>query len=154
VTTGGSGGGGTAAGDAGNSGLFGDQFGNQGTGGDGAAAAPGGGLGAAGTAAGNAATGITSLLPNIQAWFDEWIAKQANALNQILNTGWYGTIAVGGIILMGTGLYLLAKDVAAPGSTGLGDAVGKLAGVANLGMAIADPAVGAAAYVGRKVLKK
>ena len=151
MTTGGNGG--NSGGD-GNSGLFGDSFGDPGTGGDGAAAAPGGGLGAAGTAAGNAATGITSILPNIQAWFDEWIAKNCNAINQILNTGWFGTIAVGGIILMATGLYLLAKDVGAPGNTGLGDTVGKLAGVANLGMAIADPAVGAAAYVGRKVLKK
>ena len=150
MTTGGDGG--NSGG--GNSGLFGDQFGNQGTGGDGAAAAPGGGLGAAGTAAGNAATGITSILPNIQAWFDEWIAKNCNAINQILNTGWYGTIAVGGVILMGTGLYLLAKDVVSPGGSGVGDAVGKLAGVANLGMAIADPAVGAAAYVGRKVMKR
>lgn len=108
-------------------------------------------LGSSPTSA-NASTNLASILPNIQAWFDEWIAKQANSLNQILNTGWYGTIAIGGIILMGTGLYLLAKDVVGTGGSGVGDAVGKLAGVANVGMAIADPVAGAAAYVGRKAL--
>lgn len=117
----------------GNSGPFGSDFGSAGSAGDGAGAAPGGGLGAAGTAAGNAATGITSILPNIQAWFDEWIAKQANSLNQVLNTLWYGTIAVAGISCMAWGLYLLAKDLPGP-LQGVADVLDLPAGIAKVGV--------------------
>ena len=154
MTTGGNGG--NSGGD-GNSGLFGGSFGDPGTAGDGAGAAPGGGLGAAGTAAGNAASGITSLLPNIQAWFDEWIAKSANSLNQILNTAWYGWIAVFGIAGMAYGIYLLAKDIPGTGQ-GAADILGfgtlaekPVMGAAKVAGAVADPAAAGAAVAGKKL---
>ena len=116
------------------------------------------GAGNGGTTPGSAAaSGVSSLLPNIQAWFDEWIAKSANSLNQILNTAWYGWIAVFGIAGMAYGIYLLAKDL--PG-TGQGAAdilgFGKLAekpvmGAAKVAGAVADPAAAAAATVSKKM---
>lgn len=116
---------------------------------------PGGGsgttdpLGSSPTSA-NASSNLASILPNIQAWFDEWIAKQANSLNQVLNTLWYGTIAVAGISCMAWGLYLLAKDVVAKGDAGVGDLVQGSAAVGGVGGKVAAVATDGASVVAGK----
>lgn len=125
--------GGGVSGDGGTSGGS-DPFGSG----------PGGGsgttdpLGSSPTSA-TASTGVASLLPNIQAWFDEWIAKSANSLNQILNTGFYGTVAAGGIIVCLYGFYLMAKDLPGP-LQGVGDALALPGAVMKVGAKAASAA--------------
>lgn len=129
MTTGGNGGGGDSGlGNVIHSGLFDGNIQSGSPAAD--AGAP------TGSIAGNAASGVASLLPNIQAWFDEWIAKNCNAINQICNTVFYASIAGWGVIFLGYGLYLLAKDLPGP-AQGVADLIDLPVGALKLGAKVA-----------------
>jgi hypothetical protein len=87
------------------------------------------GIGGLLDSAGNAISGVAGSLGSsigsaiqslataiIKPVVDEIEAKSLNTLNQILNTAWYGFLAVFGGIVMAVGVYMLAEKTGATGN--------------------------------------
>jgi len=69
----------------------------------------------------------------ITTMFASFQAKSYNTANQIINTMFYGGIALGGFLLCGYGLYALTKDI-----TGVGQAVQGASGIVGVAKKAAE----------------